>query len=93
MVKTPAFTTATACKRADTGVGATMAAGNHLWIGINAAFPIPKTNIASKYGAYSGFMFPSKTPFCDISRDPVTTQTQIIAGRSKITEVPTRIDM
>ena len=30
IVKTPAFTTATACKRADTGVGATIAAGSHL---------------------------------------------------------------
>ena len=30
IVKTPAFTTATACRRADTGVGATIAAGSHV---------------------------------------------------------------
>ena len=41
-VNTPAFTTATACKRAETGVGATMAAGSHLWKGMRAAFPVPK---------------------------------------------------
>ena len=42
MVNTPAFTTATACNKADTGVGATIAEGSHLWNGINAALPMPK---------------------------------------------------
>ncbi|AHX08282.1 hypothetical protein ECHSTV_0770 [Ehrlichia chaffeensis str. Saint Vincent] len=41
MVNTPDFTTATACNNALTGVGATMACGNHKCVGINAAFPIP----------------------------------------------------
>ena len=62
-------------------------------IGISAAFPIPKTNIASKYGAYSWLKLPSKTPFLDISSDPVTTHTHIIAGSKKITDEPTSIDM
>ena len=38
MQKTPDLTTATACKRALTGVGATIAAGNHLWSGMSPAF-------------------------------------------------------
>ena len=92
-MKTPAFTTATAWSKAETGVGATMAAGNHLCIGISAALPMPKANIASKYGAYSGLRFPSKTPFLDMSREPVRTQTHIMAGSKKITEDPTSIDM
>ena len=41
--KTPAFTTATAWSKALTGVGATIAVGNHSWIGIIAAFtPKPR---------------------------------------------------
>ena len=41
MAKTPAFTTATACSSALTGVGATIAAGSQRWNGMSAAFPIP----------------------------------------------------
>ena len=44
--KTPAFTTATACKRALTGVGATIAEGSQEWKGIQAAFMNP--NIKQK---------------------------------------------
>jgi len=44
MVKTPAFTTATACNSALTGVGATMADGNQRCTGIRAALPMPKQN-------------------------------------------------
>ncbi len=43
MVKTPAYTTATACSKALTGVGATMAAGSQRWKGMMAALPIPNT--------------------------------------------------
>ena len=39
--KTPALTTATAWRSAETGVGATIAAGSHLCIGISAALPMP----------------------------------------------------
>jgi hypothetical protein len=47
MVNTPAFTTATACSSALTGVGATMAAGSQRCTGITAALPMPNTNSAS----------------------------------------------
>ena len=43
IVKTPAFTTATACSSALTGVGATIAAGSQKCSGITAALPMPKT--------------------------------------------------
>ena len=47
MPNTPAFTTATACKSALTGVGATIAAGSQLCSGMTAAFtPTPTTNKA-----------------------------------------------
>jgi hypothetical protein len=39
---TPAFTTATACSSAETGVGATIAAGSQRCSGISAALPMPK---------------------------------------------------
>jgi len=39
--KTPTFTTATACNRALTGVGATMAEGSHECTGTIAALPMP----------------------------------------------------
>ena len=91
MENTPAFTTATACNNADTGVGATMAAGNHLWKGINAAFPIPKANKANKNGTYSFEILPFKTPFGAKSKLPVSTQTTIMAGSKKTIEVPTNI--
>ena len=38
---TPAFTTATACSRAETGVGATMAEGSQLCSGMMAALASP----------------------------------------------------
>ena len=40
-VNTPALTTATACSSADTGAGATMAAGSQRCTGISAALPMP----------------------------------------------------
>ena len=40
--KTPALTTATACRSALTGAGATMAAGSQRWKGMSAALPVPK---------------------------------------------------
>ena len=43
IVKTPAFTTATACNSALTGVGATIAAGSQKCSGITAALPMPNT--------------------------------------------------
>ncbi len=48
MEKTPALTTATAWRSADTGVGATIAAGSQKCTGITAALAMPKTNSASK---------------------------------------------
>ena len=40
-VKTPALTTATACRSALTGVGATIATGSQAWSGMSAALPMP----------------------------------------------------
>ena len=42
--KTPALTTATACSRAETGVGATMAEGSQLCSGMMAALARPNRN-------------------------------------------------
>ena len=57
---TPALTTATACSRAVTGVGATPAVGSQLWKGNTAAFtPKPKkpsTNIGSTSAEGASFM-------------------------------------
>ena len=47
-LKTPAFTTATACSSAETGVGATIAAGSQRWNGIKAALAMPNTHRANK---------------------------------------------
>jgi hypothetical protein len=49
-LNTPALTTATACSSADTGVGATIAAGSQRWKGISAALPMPNMNSASRIG-------------------------------------------
>jgi hypothetical protein len=46
VANTPAFTTATACKRALTGVGATMAAGSQLCRGMTAFLAKPNRNNA-----------------------------------------------
>ena len=62
MAKTPALTTATACNKALTGVGATMAAGSHRWKGINAAFPIPNTNSANKMPTTGPDALPERMP-------------------------------
>ena len=48
IVNTPTFTTATACNKAETGVGATIAAGNQECSGMIAALATPKMNKASK---------------------------------------------
>ena len=53
--KTPLFTTATACKRALTGVGATIAAGSQLWKGIIPALEIPNINIVVSKIRISGY--------------------------------------
>ena len=42
-LKTPALTTATACRSALTGAGATIAAGSQWCSGMSAALPMPKT--------------------------------------------------
>ena len=47
MRKTPALTTATAWSSAETGVGATIAAGSQKCIGMTAALAMPKTKRAS----------------------------------------------
>jgi hypothetical protein len=49
-LNTPALTTATACSSADTGVGATIAAGSQRWNGINAALPMPNMHSAEQAG-------------------------------------------
>ena len=50
MQNTPTFTTATACSRALTGVGATMAEGSQLWNGMMAALAKPKMNRTVGHG-------------------------------------------
>jgi len=47
VAKTPVFTTATACRSALTGVGATMAAGSQLCSGITAFLARPNRNNAN----------------------------------------------
>ena len=62
--KTPVLTTATACSRAETGVGAIMAAGSQPCSGMTAALTEPamiirmKMNWSTHFGAMSGVRKP-----------------------------------
>ncbi len=55
VAKTPVLTTATACRSALTGVGATMAAGSQLWSGITAFLANPKRNSAKTAESSAGW--------------------------------------
>ena len=87
MAKTPAFTTATACSKALTGVGATIAAGNHLCTGMTAAFPMPNTKSASNKPISGSFNLPARMPPVVKSTVPATVYVQIIAGKNKPMDV------
>ena len=76
---TPALTTATACSRALTGVGATIAAGSQRWKGMTAAFPIPNTKSRSRAPVTAGPAWPARMPPSRNPVSPVSTQTQRIA--------------
>jgi hypothetical protein len=54
IVNTPAFTTATAWRRAETGVGATMAAGKPPMEGHDGCLPHPKNEEGQEDGDGSG---------------------------------------
>ena len=71
MEKAPTFTTATACKSALTGVGATIAAGSHEWTGMIPALANPNTNISNNTVAEGLLSCPEKIPPAANSRVPV----------------------
>ena len=52
---------------------------------------LSKANKANNKGTYSFEIYPFRTPLGAKSRLPVRTQTMIIAGNKKTTEVPTKI--
>jgi hypothetical protein len=82
MAKTPAFTTATACSRALTGVGATMAAGSQAWRGMTADFTAtPVTNRANRTASVVPDAWSMNPPGAK-SRVPVTCHAQTIPVRS-----------
>ena len=62
IVNTPAFTTATACSSALTGVGATIAAGSQRWKGISAALPTPNANRQNTTAATPSGIRPARMP-------------------------------
>lgn len=89
--KIPDFTTATVCKRALTGIDATMAEGNHLCSGIIAIFAVPKIKQNNKILVPSGLILPTKIPCLAKSSVPVISYMAIIAGSKNITEEPKRM--
>ena len=70
----PAFTTATACSNALTGVGATMAAGSHRWEGMRATFPMPNTYNMRSTPTIGPVSLPARMPPGANSTVPATTQ-------------------
>ncbi len=87
-LKTPAFTTATACSSAETGVGATIAAGSQRWKGISAALPMPYTVSASSAASSLWPSRPWRTPPGVKSVVPARYQMKISAGSRKTVDVP-----
>ncbi len=81
-VNTPALTTATACSRALTGVGATIAAGSQRWNGISAALPVPKAYSASSTRVPVSATLPARMPPGRNSSVPATSQVQTTASSS-----------
>jgi hypothetical protein len=74
--KTPAFTTATACSSALTGVGATMAAGSQAWRGMTADFTAtPPTNRTKRTASVPRVACSRKPPGAK-SSVPTTCQAQ-----------------
>ena len=72
MENTPTLTTATACSRAETGVGATMAAGSQEWKGMMPALAKPNTSMTrSTVMAVTESPEPDMTPAAEKSRVPV----------------------
>ena len=65
---------ATACSRAETGVGATIAAGSQRWKGISAALPMPNMNNASSTATVPGERSAGRTPPGRKSVVPATCQ-------------------
>jgi hypothetical protein len=61
-------------------------------MGMIAAFPIPKTNIANKNTKCSDGNLSLRIPPDVKFKFPVSNHIQKIAGRNKIKEVPTNID-
>ena len=90
-VNTPAFTTATACNSAETGVGATMAAGNQRWKGISAALPMPNMYSANSTISTPSEAAPPKMPPSVKSKVPVSCQVQMMATSWKAMEVVSRM--
>ena len=91
IVNTPAFTTATACSSADTGVGATIAAGSQRWKGITAAFPTPKTKSTRSAPSTPRDAVPARMPPGRKSTVPASCQVQMIASSWKPIDVVSRI--
>ena len=91
MANTPALTTATACSKALTGVGATIAAGNQRWNGIRAALPIPKTNRAYSTPITNGDAVPAKIPPSRNSPVPASCHVQTTATSRNPIEVPNKM--
>ena len=79
IVNTPTLTTATACRSAETGVGATIAAGSHRWNGITAAFPAPKTNRINNTLSTPFDAVPARMPPSRKSSVPASCHVQMIA--------------
>jgi hypothetical protein len=90
-VNTPAFTTATACSNAETGAGATIAAGNQPCSGISAAFAAPNTSRRSSTFSITALVLPGSNPPGVNVVDPATLATPMMPGRNSTTDAPTSV--
>ena len=91
MAKTPIFTTATACSRALTGVGATIAAGSHEWTGITPLLAMPAMNSRNVSVTTPADAFAlAISPPVPNSKLPVVPQTRKRAGSWNAMDVPRR---
>ncbi len=90
-MKTPAFTTATAWRSAETGVGATIAAGSQRWKGMTAAFPTPKTKSTRITLSTPLEAVPAKIPPGRKSTVPASSHVQMMARSWNAMEVVSRI--
>ncbi|GFZ83080.1 hypothetical protein RLOatenuis_3270 [Rickettsiales bacterium] len=91
IVNTPALTTATACKNALTGLGAAIALGSQLCIGIRAALPAPYAKSSSKNVDLAGDIWGNIPPSTK-SSVPARLNVKTIARKKNNREDPNNIN-